>query len=146
RGIVRAMDGSKGGGLSVSVVATLDGVATAIVVFLLACLVFPKLVKNRPQYYASPVLVIGLILLHTLGVMIHSVGFIVFAGAISGFLQVIAIVMLVMCVGGLTVGELAGDLSRAYEVIRRGETQKEVIIPLGGQVPGERNHPEPVPE
>jgi hypothetical protein len=55
-----------------------------------------------------------------------------------GFLQLLALLLLVLCVGGLTVRELAGDMAKAYEVIRRGETEKEVIIPLTEQVPAPR--------
>ena len=31
--------------------------------------------------------------------------------------------------------ELAGEFANAYEVIRRGEEEKQVIVPLTGQVP-----------
>jgi hypothetical protein len=35
----------------------------------------------------------------------------------------------------MSFGELKGELGNAYEVIRRGEEKKEVIIPLHGQQP-----------
>jgi hypothetical protein len=59
--------------------------------------------------------------------MIKAAGFIVFEGFITAILQIGAIVMLVLCVGGLTVRDLADDM---IEVVRRGEEGKEVIIPL----------------
>jgi hypothetical protein len=35
----------------------------------------------------------------------------------------------------MNFAQLRGDLGNAYEVIRRGESEKEVIIPLTGQKP-----------
>ena len=51
-----------------------------------------------------------------------------------GVLQLIGLLMLVLCVGGLTAKELAGEMANAYEVMRRGETTKETIIPIGGEM------------
>lgn len=116
----------------VNIVPTMEGVTTAIVAFLFVCLVFPGIVKNRPQYYAALATVIGIILLHTLCVMIGSAAVQVFGGVATGVLQSVAILLLVLCVGGLSVRQLADDLKGAYEVVRRGEEEKEVIIPLRG--------------
>ena len=57
-----------------------------------------------------------------------------------GVLQIIAVLMLVLCAGGLTLKSMAGEMGRAYEVIRRGEEEKEVIIPLTGQKPKPRDY------
>ncbi len=46
---------------------------------------------------------------------------------LTAFAQIIAIIMLVLSTGGLTFRELKGDM---FEVLRRGETEKEIIIPL----------------
>jgi hypothetical protein len=116
-----------------AVVSTLDGVTTVLVAFLFVCLIFPSIVKNRPQYYAALAAMILVLLLHTLTLMLRkSEGFIVPAGVFTGILQIVALILLVLSVGGLTARQLAGDMARAYEVMRRGETQKEVIIPIGG--------------
>jgi hypothetical protein len=117
-----------------AVISTLDGVTTVLVAFLFVCLIFPSLVKNRPQYYAALALVILVILLHTLTLMLNKAeGFIVPAGVFTGLFQIAALVLLVLSVGGLTARQLAGDMARAYEVMRRGESTKEVIIPIGDQ-------------
>jgi hypothetical protein len=116
-----------------AVISTLDGVTTVLVAFLFVCLIFPSIVKNKTQYYAALAVVIVVLLLHTLQLMLNkSEGFIVPAGVFTGLLQIVALVLLVLSVGGLTARQLAGDMARAYEVIRRGETEKEVIIPIGG--------------
>jgi hypothetical protein len=116
-----------------AVISTLDGVTTVLVAFLFVCLIFPSIVKNKTQYYAALAVVIVVLLLHTLQLMLNkSEDFIVPAGVFTGLLQIVALVLLVLCVGGLTARQLAGDMARAYEVIRRGETEKEVIIPIGG--------------
>jgi len=109
------------------IVPTNEGVTAAIVAFVFVCLVFPSLVKNRQQYYAALGAILIVIFLHALGLMIKAAGFIVFEGFITAILQIGAIVMLVLCVGGLTVRDFADDM---IEVVRRGEHEKEVIIPL----------------
>lgn len=109
-------------------VVTLDGVTTVLTAFIFVCLVLPTMVKHRSQFYAALACVAGIILVHTLMQMF---GFILFGGIAIGVLQLLGLLMLVLCVGGLTVRELAGDMAKAYEVIRRGETEKEVIIPIG---------------
>ncbi|HEX3358223.1 MAG TPA: hypothetical protein VHS31_14720 [Tepidisphaeraceae bacterium] len=113
----------------------LDGVTTAVVLFLFACLVIPGFIKNRPQYFAAFGAVLGIILVNTVALMIGSVRFDVFAGVIVGFLQLVAVIMLVMCCGGMTMSSLAGEMGHAFEVMRRGEDTKEVIIPLSGAMP-----------
>jgi hypothetical protein len=70
--------------------------------------------------------------------MLGSARFNVFAGVIVGFLQIVTVAMLVMCAGGMNVKTLAGEMGHAYEVIRRGEEEKEIIIPLGGTQPKPR--------
>lgn len=114
---------------------TMEGVTAAIVAFLFVCMIFPSMVRNRPQYYGAFSAVLCIILLHSLNMMIQSTGFEVFAGVMTGLLQIIAIILLFLSVGGLTVRELARDMAHAFEVIRRGEEEKTIIIPLTGQVP-----------
>jgi hypothetical protein len=115
--------------------STLDGVTTAVVLFLFTCLVIPNFIKNRTQYYAAFGAVLGIILINTIALMIGSERFNVFAGVVVGFLQFIAVAMLVLCAGGMTIKTLAGEMGSAYEVIRRGSEEKEVIIPLTGATP-----------
>src|SRR4051812_11323665 len=116
----------------------LEGVTTAIMLFLFACLAIPGLIKNRTQFYVAVWCAVGIILMHTLGLMLRNAGFIVFGGVVIGVLQIVAVLMLVLCAGGLTMKSMAGEMGRAYEVIRRGEEEKEVIIPLTGQKPKPR--------
>jgi hypothetical protein len=125
----------------VVVVPVLEGVTTAIVAFIFVCVVYPHLVKHKTQFYAAFTAVLVIILLHSLNVMIGSVGFQVFAGFLTGVLQVGAIVLLFMAAGGVTLREIGGEMARAYEVIRRGEEEKTVIIPLTGERPKPRQQP-----
>jgi len=113
----------------------LDGVTTAVVLFLFVCLAIPNMIKNRTQYYAALVSVLLIVFLQALAVPLSGTPFMMFAAFFTGILQIVAILMLVMCVGGMDLGQLKGELGSAYEVIRRGETEKEVIIPLTGQKP-----------
>jgi len=117
-------------------VSPLEGVTTGCVLFLFTCLVIPSFIRNRTQYYAAFGAILGIIIMNTLEMMLHnSPGFQVFGGVVIGFLQLIAVTMLVLCAGGMQLKTLAGEMTHAYEVIRRGEEEKEVIIPLTGQTP-----------
>jgi hypothetical protein len=117
----------------------MEGVTTAIVAFLFVCVVFPNLVKNKPQWYAALAAVVLVIFLNALRfAFMESVGLVRFTGFITGMLQIGAILLLILSAGGLSARELAGEIKRAYEVIRRGEEEKEVIIPITGEQPQRR--------
>lgn len=115
-----------------AVVNTLDGVTTVLTAFVFVCLILPSLVRYRPQYYMALACVAGIIIVHTLMLLFNLP---TFGAVLIGVLQLMALLLLVLSVGGLTVKELGGEMARAYEVIRRGETEKEVIIPIGGDQP-----------
>ncbi|WP_428938798.1 hypothetical protein [Fontivita pretiosa] len=113
----------------------MHGVTTALVGFLFVCVVFPHLVKNRPQYYAAFAAVCLIILLDALGMMLSPTslaGFRVFAYVAVAFLQVAAILLLFLSAGGIGWRQLAGEMREAIEVIRRGG-EKELVIPLTAQ-------------
>ena len=128
----------------------MDGVRTAIAAFLLVCLILPQVIKNRHQYYAALALFVTGLFFLVLAEMFSSptvavfeegkqVGIQVgpfwrFCHVADAVLNIMAFVLLVMAAGGLTVRQLGGDLARAYEVMRRGETEKTIIIPAPGQV------------
>src|ERR1044072_4600633 len=52
---------------------------------------------------------------------------------INGLLKISSFVLLVLATGGLSLKELTGEFRNAFGVIRRGECDKEVIIPLSNQ-------------
>jgi hypothetical protein len=53
----------------------MEGETTAIVGFLLVCIVFPGIVKNKPQYYAAFAAIILVILLSRHEAVIDTRGF-----------------------------------------------------------------------
>jgi hypothetical protein len=117
-----------------AVVSTLDGVTTVLVAFVFFCMAYPDRVKNKPQFYAGFAAVAGIIVVHMLSLIVSSsAGFMTFCAVAVGALQLGAMVLFVLSVGGVSARELAGEMAKSYEVIRRGETQKEVIIPIGDQ-------------
>ena len=116
----------------------MEGVTTAIVAFILACLVFPKVVKNKPQYYAAVGLILVVILFDAIGRMVGAGKFNNFVWLLTAVLQIGAIFLLILSAGGLTVRDLAGDLADTFEVIRRGGEEKEIIIPRRGETPKPR--------
>src|SRR5687768_2505863 len=113
----------------------MEGVTTAIVAFIFVCIVYPRLVRVRAQFYAAVAAVLLILLFHSLAVMIRSGGFNVFVGALTGLLQLAAFLLLILATGGLSLRELTGDVMGAFEVIRRGEQDKEIIIPRSAQLP-----------
>ena len=118
------------------VVPHFTGVTTAIVAFCFLCVIFPQVVKNKTQFYAGFTAVLLVILIHSLAIMLYNApGFQVFAGAATCLLQILAIVTLFLSAGGITLKQLGGDMTRAFEVIRRGEEEKTVIIPIHGDMP-----------
>ena len=116
----------------------MSGVTTAVVAFILACLIFPKVVKNKPQYYASVGLILAVILFDALARIVSAPGFTKFVLLLTAVLQIGAIFLLILSAGGLTVKDLAGDLADTFEVIRRGGEDKEIIIPRKGDAPKPR--------
>ncbi len=113
-----------------------EGVTTAIVAFCFVCVIFPHIVKNKTQFYAGFTAVLLVILIHSLAIMLYtSPGFRVFAGAAVCLLQIVAIITLFLSAGGITLKQLSGDMARAYEVIRRGEDEKTIIVPIHGDMP-----------
>ena len=117
----------------------MNGVTTALVGFIFVSVVFPKIIKNRPQFYAALGFVCGIILLDSLGRIVDR--FAVTAYCLAALLQIGAILLLFLSAGGLSWKELASDVGNAYEVIRRGGEKKEVIIPLTGAQPKPRQYP-----
>jgi hypothetical protein len=100
----------------------MEGVTTAIVGFLLVCIVFPAIVKNKPQYYAAFAAIILVILLSGLEAVIDTRGFEALATFLIAVLLAAALVLLVLSAGGLTWKQLAGEVNEAIDAVRRGET------------------------
>jgi hypothetical protein len=113
----------------------MHGVTTALVAFLFVCVVFPNLIKNRAQYYAAFAIVCLVILLDALGVVVGASGALrAVCYFFTALLQICAMLVLFLAAGGITWRALAGDMRDAFEVIRRGGEEKEVIIPLSGEM------------
>lgn len=115
----------------------MEGVTTAILLFVFVCIVFPKLIQNKTQYYAAVFCVVGIILLDAVSQAISlsehaSLRVFLYFGV--ALLQIIAVVSLFLGCGGASLSDLAGEMNNAIEVIRRGGEQKEVIIPLSGEM------------
>jgi hypothetical protein len=83
-------------------------------------------------------MVLLVIVLQTLARMFgssSSEGFGRFVAVCDGFLTAASLLLVVMATGGLSLKDLTGEFTKAIEVIRRGEEQKEVIVPITGQMP-----------
>jgi hypothetical protein len=119
----------------------MDGVKTAIVGFIFVCIILPHLIKIRAQYFmAVAVFLVGMVFNLLAFAFTPSAasmelpgGFVKFCLVADGVCQIGAVILLFLSAGGMSIGQLAGEFGRAYEVMRRGEDQKTVIIPLSGQ-------------
>src|ERR1700722_14440205 len=98
----------------------MEGVTTAIVAFLFVCIVFPTIVKNKPQYYAAFAAILLVILFSGLEAVINTGAFHEFATFMICTLQIAAMILLILSAGGLSWRQLAGEVTDAIEVIRRG--------------------------
>jgi hypothetical protein len=126
----------------------MEGVTTAIVGFIFVCLVYPRLVKHKPQFYSAIGLLLLIILFDAIAHMDAKEngggGLMRVMYVLTALLQIVTIVTLVLCVGGLTVRDLAGEVANTVEVIRRGET-KPVLVPLRGEQPRQKEEAPAVP-
>jgi hypothetical protein len=123
------------------------GAITAIIVaFIFVCILFPRLVKHHAQFYTAFGLVLISMLLWTIATMFGNDSFGRFIAVMDGFLTIAALVLIVLATGGLSLKDLAGEFKSAIEVIRRGESDKEVIVPLTGEMPKPRRTEPPQEE
>jgi len=119
---------------------------TPLIGFLFVCLIFPKIVRNRAQFYMSFAILVLILVLNIIASMFHEhTGFVYFLSVIAEVLRLVVFILLVLCAGGLELHELTGEVFRSFEVMRRGDTEKTVIIPLTGQKPRAREEPEEPP-
>ncbi|MDB5323559.1 MAG: hypothetical protein JWN40_5190 [Phycisphaerales bacterium] len=116
----------------------MNGIPAIIVAFIFVCILFPRLVKNHAQFYTAFGLVLISMLLWTIATMFGNDPFTRFVSVIDGFLTIAALLMIVLSVNGLSLKDLTGEFKSAIEVIRRGESDKEVIVPLTGEMPKPR--------
>jgi hypothetical protein len=113
----------------------MEGVTTAIVAFIFACLIWPHLVKVRAQFYSAIGLVMLIILFDAIGHMAGDGVLPHVMYVLAAVIQMLTILILVMCVGGLSPRELAGEISETVQTIRQGGEQKPVLVPLKGEQP-----------
>jgi hypothetical protein len=123
----------------------MQGVTVAIVLFIFACVLFPKMVKIKAQFYGALIMVFLIIILDALAHVIGATGFRMFAYFAVAVLQILCVLILFLAAGGLSARELGGEMLQAIEVIRRGEEEKEFIIPRTGQQPKPKEAEPPPP-
>src|SRR5215208_1323506 len=118
---------------------------TPLIAFLFVCLIFPKIVRNRPQFYISFGLLVLILVLNIVSRAFPNEKFVYFLSVIIEVLRLVVFILLVLCAGGLSLHELSGEVFRSFEVMRRGDTEKTVIIPLTGQKPKVRDEEDDQP-
>lgn len=117
-------------------VVVMEGITTALVLFVFVSVIIPTLIKNRPQFYAGFGSVCLIVFLQALRMMLYnSPGFQVVSGVLIGLLQLVAIIVFFLSAGGSSFKDFRADMGKAFEVIRRGEEEKEIIIPRSDMPP-----------
>ncbi|MFI5381305.1 MAG: hypothetical protein ACHRHE_18565 [Tepidisphaerales bacterium] len=119
----------------------MDGINTAVVGYLLLCMLWPHLVRGKAYYYLSLASVLAYILLHALAACFDPSGIMIRAiNVVAIFSSGLALVLAVLASGGLTVREFAGEMGSAFDAFRRGDdTDKPVIVPITGEQPRKRD-------
>ena len=113
-------------------------ISIPIVGFIFVCIIYPKIVKTKPQFYMAFGVTLIILVLNVVARMAAPGGFQTFISILRDVLWIIDFILLVLATGGLSLNELSGELKGAYEVMRRGEDVKTVIIPLTGEKPKSR--------
>jgi len=108
----------------------MEGVITAIVAFIFTCIVFPSLVKNRPQYYGALALILLAIFLDALSVTLDKGTFRGFVTMADAIIVIVSIALLMLATGGLSARDLAADIGKTIEVVRRGGEKETIIVPM----------------
>jgi len=112
----------------------MEGVTTALVLFAFLCSWKPDLIRNRPQFYGAFAITIAVILLGGTRMLLaaDAAPQRAIAGVIA-LLQAGAVALMFLSTGGQSLTQVSEEMRGAYEVLRRGEASKEVIIPLESQ-------------
>ncbi|HEY1684229.1 MAG TPA: hypothetical protein VGG19_05675 [Tepidisphaeraceae bacterium] len=108
----------------------MNGITTALVVFILIGVSLPAMIRNKTQFYCAVAFVAGAIL-------VSPFSFNTFCAFLVAILQMLAFIALILCAGGLEVHEFANHMVDAYEAVRHGE-KKPVIVPRTGEMPKEK--------
>lgn len=111
-------------------------ITSILIIFILLAVAYPRLIKNKHQFYIAVALTMLAILLSPFEITILR-----FAAAI---LQALAFLALVLSAGGMAFVELADNMVNAYDAVRHGE-EKPVIVPRTGEVPKQKEPAPPPP-
>jgi hypothetical protein len=114
-------------------------ISIPIVGYIFVCIIYPRIVKNKPQFYMAFAVLLVILTLDVIISLSVGGGFFKFFLALRGVLWIVDFILLVLATGGLSLHELTGELKGAYEVMRRGEDTKTVIVPLTGAQPKSRD-------
>ena len=113
-------------------------ISVPVVGFIFVCIIFPKIVKTKPQFYMAFGVTLIILALNVMANLLAVGSMRTFAIILRDVLWIVDFILLVLATGGLSLHELTGELKGAYEVMRRGDDVKTVIVPLTGEVPKSR--------
>ena len=123
----------------------MDGINAAVVGYLLLCMVWPQLVKNKAYYYLGLAAVLLYVVLEAFAACFHRDGNMHAAIHIVAILSSgLALVLVVLASGGLSIREFAGEMGSAFDAFRHGtDPSKPIIVPITGEQPKKRDEVDP---
>jgi hypothetical protein len=105
-------------------------ISVPIVGFIFVCVIFPHVVKHKPQFYMAFAVVLVILVLNIIVNVVDPLGGAArFFRVLRDVLWIVDLILLALASGGLSMHQLTGEFKNAYEVMRRGETTPTVIIP-----------------
>ncbi|MGA2497192.1 MAG: hypothetical protein ABSH20_05595 [Tepidisphaeraceae bacterium] len=118
----------------------MDGINAAVVGYLLLCMVWPQLVKNKAYYYLGLAAVLLCVVLEAFAACFNPGNMYRAIHAVAILSSGLALVLVVLASGGLSVREFAGEMGNAFDAFRHGEDPgKPVIVPITGEQPKQRD-------
>lgn len=97
-----------------------------LLLFCFVCVLFPRIIATRSQFFIGFGAVLLSIAVQPFTSLMNMGGPIIIM-----VLNLVATLLLFLSAGGLSMRGLSKEMMSGFEVIRRGETEKEVIIPFG---------------
>src|SRR3954468_6457757 len=106
-------------------------ISVPVVAFIFVCIIYPRLVKHKPQFYMAFAVTLIILVLNIPIELAEKplVGLAKVLSVLRAILWIGDFLLLVLATGGLSLHELTGELKDAYTVMRRGEDKPTLVIP-----------------
>lgn len=101
----------------------MEGVTTVLVAVIFVCIMFPHLVRKRPHFYLAMGLIVVAVALQAVGYLLVLQPVHVFMTGTALLFDVVALVLMILSTGGLSLDELTGEMGKAIASFGRKEKE-----------------------